>query len=57
MPTKQFIKSNPRLSAIELPEQGMTKKDFLDSFKQYYIHLLGRDETAGRPIMPLKRCP
>ena len=49
MPTNQFIKSNPRLSLIKLPEQGMEKTDFTEDFKQYYIHLLGRDEKCRSP--------
>ena len=50
MPTQQFIKSNPKLSLIQLPEQGMKKKDFTEDFKQYYIHLLGRDEKSRSPF-------
>ena len=49
MPTNQFIKSNPNLSIVKVPEQGMTKEDFIANFKQYYIHLLGRDENCRSP--------
>lgn len=49
MPVKQFIKSNPKLSIIKLPEQGLEKKDFIENFKQYYVHLLGRDENCRSP--------
>jgi starch phosphorylase len=33
-----------------LPEQGMEKEDFIDDFKQYYVHLLGRDERTSSPF-------
>jgi starch phosphorylase len=33
-----------------LPEQGMEKTDFIDDFKQYYVHLLGRDEHTSSPF-------
>ncbi|MGR9043879.1 MAG: glycogen/starch/alpha-glucan phosphorylase [Gammaproteobacteria bacterium] len=49
MPVKQFIKSNPKQSIIKLPEQGLEKKDFIENFKQYYVHLLGRDENCRSP--------
>ena len=44
MPTNKFVFSKPKLSIIKLPEQGMKKHDFVEDFKQYYVHLLGRDE-------------
>ncbi|CAA9890741.1 glycogen phosphorylase [Candidatus Methylobacter favarea] len=50
MSTNQFVTSKPKLSIIQLPDQGMTKKDFIDDFKQYYIHLLGRDERCRSPF-------
>jgi len=50
MPTRKFILSKPKLSIINIPRQGMKKKDFIDDFKQYYIHLLGRDETCRSPF-------
>ncbi|MDD1608201.1 MAG: Phosphorylase [Methylococcaceae bacterium NSP1-2] len=51
MPTKKFVTSKPNSSLIShLPEQGMEKKDFVDDFKQYYVHLLGRDEHTSSPF-------
>ncbi|MCX7088457.1 MAG: glycogen/starch/alpha-glucan phosphorylase [Methylococcales bacterium] len=50
MPTKQFITSQPKSSITELLEQGLGKEDFIYDFKQYYIHLLGRDERCRSPF-------
>jgi glycogen phosphorylase len=50
MPTKQFVISKPKLSITQLPEQGVKKHDFINYFKQYYVHLLGRDESYQSPI-------
>ena len=49
MPNNQFVISNPKASITKLPEQGMKKNDFIDDFKQYYVHLLGRDENCRSP--------
>ena len=49
MPSNKFIISKPKLSIIKLPEQGMKENDFVDDFKQYYVHLLGRDEHCRSP--------
>jgi starch phosphorylase len=49
MPIKQFVNSKPKSSIIEVPEQGMKKPDFIDDFKEYYVHLLGRDENCRSP--------
>jgi starch phosphorylase len=49
MPIKQFVISKPKSSIIEVPEQGMKKHDFIDDFKDYYVHLLGRDENCRSP--------
>ncbi|MGR9037186.1 MAG: glycogen/starch/alpha-glucan family phosphorylase, partial [Gammaproteobacteria bacterium] len=49
MSVEQFVKSNPKSSIIKIPEQGMAKKDFINDFKQYYVHLLGRDENCRSP--------
>ena len=49
MPTNQFVISKPKPSIIKLPEQGMKKHDFIDDFKEYYVHLLGRDENCRSP--------
>lgn len=51
MPTKNFVTSKPNPSLMaNLPEQGMKKKDFIDDFRQYYVHLLGRDEHSNSPF-------
>ena len=49
MPTNKFILSQPKSSITKLPEQGLKKHEFIDDFKQYYVHLLGRDETCRSP--------
>jgi starch phosphorylase len=51
MPNKKFVTSKLDSPLINnLPEQGMEKKDFVDDFKQYYVHLLGRDEHTSSPF-------
>ncbi|MGZ8137462.1 MAG: glycogen/starch/alpha-glucan phosphorylase, partial [Methylococcaceae bacterium] len=49
MPCKRFIFSKPNASMMDIPKLGMKKKDFIADFKQYYIHLLGRDEDCRSP--------
>ena len=49
MPINKFVISKPKASIIKLPEQGMKKHDFIDDFKEYYVHLLGRDENCRSP--------
>ena len=49
MPHNKFFTSKPKLLINQLPEQGMDKKDFIEDFKQYYVHLLGRDEDCCSP--------
>jgi starch phosphorylase len=49
MPTNKFVISTPKSSITQLPEQGMKKYDFIDDFKEYYVHLLGRDENCRLP--------
>ncbi|MCF7964669.1 MAG: glycogen/starch/alpha-glucan phosphorylase [Methylobacter tundripaludum] len=49
MPTNQFVISNPKPSITKLPAQGREKNDFIDDFKEYYVHLLGRDENCRSP--------
>ncbi len=49
MPTNKFVISKPKASITKLSEQGLTKHDFIDDFKQYYVHLLGRDENCRSP--------
>jgi starch phosphorylase len=41
--------SQPTLSITKLSEQDMSKPDFIDDFKQYYVRLLGRDENCRLP--------
>jgi len=49
MPRNKFIKSQPKPSIFVLSEQGTKKQNFIDDFKQYYVHLLGRDENCRSP--------
>src|SRR5664280_1954519 len=49
MPNDQFVISKLKPSVTILPEQGMKKNDFVDDFKRYYVHLLGRDENCRAP--------
>ncbi|MFI3195584.1 MAG: glycogen/starch/alpha-glucan phosphorylase [Methylococcaceae bacterium] len=49
MPYKRFILSKPNSSITELNALGLGKTDFIADFKQYYIHLLGRDEACRSP--------
>ena len=50
MPTQPFVTSKPKLSITQLPKQGVKKQDFINYFKQYYVHLLGRDESHQSPL-------
>ena len=50
MPIKPFVTSKPTSSITQLPEQGVEKQDFINYFKQYYVHLLGRDESHQSPF-------
>jgi starch phosphorylase len=50
MPTNKYVKSKPKLSITNLPNKGIKKNDFIDDFKQYYVHLLGRDENCRSPF-------
>jgi starch phosphorylase len=49
MPINKFVISKPKPSITKLPEQGRKKIDFIDDFKKYYVHLLGRDENCRSP--------
>ncbi len=49
MPSSIFQKSNPRSDITQLPKLGMSKKDFINDFKHYYSHRLGRDENCRSP--------
>jgi len=50
MPNNKYVKSKPKPSIINLPKKGVKKNDFIDDFKQYYVHLLGRDENCRAPF-------
>jgi starch phosphorylase len=50
MSTQQFVTSKPASSITQLPKQGVEKQDFINYFKQYYVHLLGRDESHQSPF-------
>jgi starch phosphorylase len=45
MPNKRFVMSKPKPSITDVAKLGVTKEAFIDDFKWYYVHLLGRDET------------
>jgi glycogen phosphorylase len=48
MPTNKFVTSQLNSPLIaHMPEQGMEKQDFINDFRQYYVHLLGRDEYSS----------
>jgi starch phosphorylase len=49
MPTNKFVLSQPKESITQLPAQGRKKHDFINDVKQYYVHLLGRDEFCRSP--------
>lgn len=49
MPTNKFVFSKPKPSITKLPGQGRKKADFINDFKQYYVHLLSRDENCRSP--------
>ena len=50
MPNNKYVKSKPKPSIINLPKKGVKKNDFIEDFKQYYVHLLGRDENCRAPF-------
>jgi len=50
MPTNKFVISKPKPSITKIPEKGMKKHDIVDDFKEYYVHLLGRDEHCRSPF-------
>ena len=41
-----FVKSNPSESITHISEKGLKKKDLIKSFKEYYVHFLGRDNES-----------
>ncbi|MGZ8159180.1 MAG: glycogen/starch/alpha-glucan phosphorylase [Methylobacter sp.] len=45
MPNKRFVTSKPKSSITEVAILGVKREDFIEDFKQYYVHLLGRDEN------------
>jgi starch phosphorylase len=50
MPNRRFITSCPNPLITQVPKLGMDKEAFIHDFKQYYIHLLGRDELCRSPL-------
>ncbi len=50
MPYKRFVLSKPNTSIMQMPHFGLSKEDFINDFKQYYIHVLGRDEDCRSPF-------
>ena len=50
MPINTFVISKPKPLITKLPEKGMKKRDLIDDFKEYYVHLLGRDEHCRSPF-------
>ncbi|WP_432742763.1 glycogen/starch/alpha-glucan phosphorylase [Methylobacter sp. G7] len=46
MPNKRFVTSKPKSSITDVPKLGITKEDFINDFKRYYVHLMGRDENS-----------
>lgn len=49
MPQRIFQKSTPKSTICKLPLLGMSKQNFIDDFKRYYCHHLGRDESCRSP--------
>ena len=45
MPNKRFVTSKPKASITDVSQLGVKKEDFVDDFKHYYVHLLGRDRN------------
>ena len=45
MPNNRFVTSKPKASITDVSILGVKKEDFVDDFKHYYVHLLGRDEN------------
>lgn len=46
MPNSDFVKSNPCDTIKHVTEKGLKKKDLVHSFKEYYVHFLGRDDES-----------
>ncbi len=49
MPHRVFQKSKPKAIISKLPHLGMNKQNFIDDFKRYYGHRLGRDKNCRSP--------
>ncbi|MDQ7090521.1 MAG: glycogen/starch/alpha-glucan phosphorylase [Methylococcales bacterium] len=49
MPHRVFKKSKPKAIICKLPNLGMDKQNFINDFKQYYGHRLGRDKECRSP--------
>jgi starch phosphorylase len=45
MPNKRFVLSKPISSITDVPTLGVKKENFIEDFKRYYVHSLGRDEN------------
>ncbi|MGR9099044.1 MAG: glycogen/starch/alpha-glucan phosphorylase [Gammaproteobacteria bacterium] len=54
MPISQFIQSSPKDAITSLPRKGVKREDFIESFKEYYVHLLGRDQNTRTPYYAYK---
>ena len=50
MPKQTFIHSKPSASITQIPEKGLKKDAIIDDFKEYYVHLLGRDDCCRSPF-------
>ncbi len=46
MPNSEFVKSHPCDTIKHVTEKGLKKKDLIHSFKEYYVHFLGRDDES-----------
>ena len=49
MPTRSFEKSKPKKNITTVPDLGMDKNAFIEDFKRYYSHRLGRDANCRSP--------
>lgn len=46
MPNSEFIKSKPLNTIKHVSEKNLGKQDLTHSFKEYYVHFLGRDDES-----------
>lgn len=47
MSNPKFVKSHPTDKIKHVTEKGLEKKDLIHSFKEYYVHFLGRDDESN----------